>query len=316
MATAIDPACGAARIAILMCTYNGRHFLEEQLESIAQQRYRHWCLWVSDDGSTDGTAELLARYRATWGADKIHILKGPSCGSVANFMFLIRHPGITADLYAYADQDDVWLPHKLERAAAWFDSQPRSRPALYGTRTELIDAQGHSLGLSPLFTRPPDFRNALVQTMAGGNTMVINQLARHLLMQLPHDTLPSYHDWWTYMAISAVGGGLHYDPRPSLRYRQHGNNLNGENRSFRERMRRLAMLLRGDLRTNNTTNLRALRALNANLPPEHKDVLCHYEMVREGNLLQRLYALAQSGIYRQSRTQQPALYLAAALRRL
>ena len=93
-----------------------------------------------------------------------------------------------------------------------------------------------SYGLSPLFTRPPAFQNALVQSLGGGNTMVFNRAAKKILQEAAAIDVV-LHDWWVYQLVSAAGGMVHYDPRPMLKYRQHSDNLIGSNLGWRSALR-------------------------------------------------------------------------------
>src|SRR5207253_1787714 len=102
---------------------------------------------------------------------KTIVRNGPANGVCANFLSLATDPAIDADYFAFSDQDDVWYRDKLRRALTWLATVPGDVPALYCGRTELMSIDGRSYGLSPLFTRPPTFRNALVQNLGGGNTM-------------------------------------------------------------------------------------------------------------------------------------------------
>ena len=101
------------RIAILMCTYNGENFLEEQLDSIENQDYKNWTLYVNDDGSKYKTLDILKAYQKKWGVKKLHIRRGPQKGFSQNFLQIITDKKIHADLYFLSDQDDIWMPHKL-----------------------------------------------------------------------------------------------------------------------------------------------------------------------------------------------------------
>jgi len=86
----------------------------------------------------------------------------PAEGFVANFLSLTCKASIEADYYAYSDQDDVWESDKLERAVRWLQTVPENIPALYCSRTRLVDAENNEIGLSPLFSKPPSFANALI----------------------------------------------------------------------------------------------------------------------------------------------------------
>src|SRR5262245_18188806 len=137
-----------ARVAILLCTFNGQNFLAQQLSSIAAQTHTLWELWTSDDGSKDDTKAIL-QCSAEASNQSIRIFAGPSQGFAANFLSLVRRRSIQADYYAFADQDDYWEPEKLSVALEWLRSVPPGEPALYCSRTRLIDENGRDLGLSP-----------------------------------------------------------------------------------------------------------------------------------------------------------------------
>ena len=117
-------------VAILMAVYNGAEFLPEQLNSLASQTYENWRLWVSDDGSADSTLDILHRYQESWGAEKLRLLAGPRRGFQANFLKLTAQRDITADYYAWSDQDDVWLPEKLARALECLKPLAPERPVI------------------------------------------------------------------------------------------------------------------------------------------------------------------------------------------
>ena len=91
---------------------------------------------------------------------------------------------------------------------------------VYCGRTSYVDAKLRKSGISPLFLLPKTFRNALIQIVAGGNTMVFNQRAKEYLEKAgPVNHLS--HDWWVYQLITGVGGVIFYDPAPGVLYRQH-----------------------------------------------------------------------------------------------
>ena len=305
-----------ATVAILLCTHNGERFLAAQLDSFARQTHPNWTVWASDDGSTDGTLALLERYRTSWGSAKLNILKGPGTGSSANFLSLACHNSITADYFSYADQDDVWNEDKLARALAQLSSTPAQTPALYFSRTTLIDEANQELGISRLFTRPASFQNALVQNIGGGNTMVFNVRARDILCSAGPVVNVVVHDWWTYMVVTGCGGIVVNDPVPSLRYRQHGTNQIGSNLGFGARMLRAGQLLEGRFRSWTDTNIQALQAIEPRLTPENRQVLSLFRAARKAPLIPRLIGVVRSGITRQSFIDNLGLYVAAVLNRL
>lgn len=303
------------RVAVLLSTYNGARFLCEQLDSIIAQSHTNWLIVASDDGSTDATLTILQDYRNKLGSERLQIRRGPCRGYVANFLSTATDKSITADAFAFADQDDVWHPDKLERALSWLREQPQERPSLYCSRTRLIDASGAQIGCSPLFRKPPSFRNALVQSLAGGNTMVFNRAAQNLLAEAGTPPIVS-HDWWFYMLITGSGGLLHYDPNPSIDYRQHEANIIGSNRRLSDHLYRLRCLLSGHFQKWNEINLYVLSLHASLLTEENRKTMERYALARQASWLDSLCTLLRCGIYRQTMLGNLGLAAAALLRRI
>lgn len=304
------------KVAVLMCTMQGQRFLAEQLNSIATQSHPNWEIWASDDGSDDHTHSILEYYREHWGEDRLSIHAGPAVGSTANFLSLTCRADIDTEFFAYADQDDIWESDKLERAVKWLQKVPRHIPALYGSRTQLVDERNQYIGYSPLFQRTPSFENALVQNVAGGNTMVFNRAARDLLRRAGDQVQVVAHDWWAYQVITGCGGRVHYDPYPTVRYRQHGDNQVGANVSWGARLVRLRLLLKGRFRKWTDQNIQALRSIEPLLTEESRVILDEFATSRNGSVLKRLAGLWDSGVYRQTAVGNVALVLAALLRKI
>lgn len=304
------------RVAILLCTYNGSQFLAEQLASIAAQDYSNWTLEVSDDGSTDDTLAVLDAWHAGSRLPRLAVASGPARGFVANFLSLAITPSIVTDYYAFADQDDVWEKDKLSRAIAWLDSVDGNVPALYCSRTRLVDSSNSVVGLSPLFTRMPCFANALVQSIAGGNTVVFNEAARRLLVEADVTDGVVSHDWWLYLLVTGCGGSVNYDPHPAVRYRQHGNNLVGANGHWRARHARLRQLLGGAFRIWCSQHIVALKKVERRLTPENRSLLLQFSIAREKNLFQRLVGFARCGIHRQTLVDNLGLFTAAIFKKI
>ena len=304
------------KVAVLMCTMQGQRFLAQQLNSIATQSHPNWEIWASDDGSDDHTHSILEYYQEHWGEDRLSIHAGPAEGSTANFLWLTCRADIDTEFFAYADQDDIWESDKLERAMKWLQTVPRHIPALYGSRTQLVDERNQYMGYSPLFTRSPSFENALVQNVAGGNTMVFNRAARDLLRRAGDQVQVVAHDWWAYMVITGCGGRVHYDAYPTVRYRQHDDNQVGANISWGARLVRLRLLLKGRFRKWTDENIRALQSIRPLLADESRAVLDEFERSRNGQLLRRLAGIWNSGVYRQTLLGNLGLIAASLLRKI
>lgn len=216
---------GRPHVALLLATYNGAAHLDDFLASLAAQTCRPDRIVLRDDGSTDGSAERVQAWGRAQGMPVQVLETGARLGPARSFLRLLAEAG-EADLYCFADQDDAWLPAKLERAVHRIgpaDGQDNA-PVLYASTLTVTDAR-----LTPLSTTPVPHRlglgSALFENVLTGCTMVFNRsLAERLRRHLPGD--PLMHDWWAYLVAAAVGR-IAFDPQPSVLYRQHAHNTIG-----------------------------------------------------------------------------------------
>lgn len=303
------------QVAILLATRNGERFLGAQLQSYVSQTHGDWTLHVSDDGSSDATWNIIEKFAAEQ-SRFVSISEGPKQGFCRNFMSLAQSKSVKADYFAFSDQDDIWHADKLERALSYLKEIPQTQPAMYCSRTELVDEDLRHVGFSPLFSRPPSFRNALVQSIGGGNTIVFNAAAKSLFEATGNAPIVS-HDWWAYQIVSGAGGTVFYDPQPSLKYRQHGNNIVGSNLGFAARLSRIRMTFGGRLELWNETNVRALHAMRSHLTAFSLETLDKFVAAREARWLPtRLYYFFKCGVYRQGVLENLGLVAVAVLRKL
>ncbi|WP_256749455.1 glycosyltransferase family 2 protein [Mesorhizobium sp. Mes31] len=304
------------RIAVLMGTKDGAAFIDEQLRSLFAQSHPLIDLWISDDGSVDGTTAIIEAWRPRWSKGRMTLLEGPRQGFAANFRSMILDRRIEADCYAFCDQDDIWEPDRLETAVRWMQGRDAGTPLMFCSRTATMTEAGSLVGHSPLFRRPPSFRNALVQSIAGGNTILLNAAARDLLATACARTGFVSHDWWAYLIVTAAGGIVRYDPRPLVRYRQHSANLVGANVSWQARVSRLGRLFRGEFAGWTDLNLDGLAVNRDLLTPDAAACLDLFTSGRQGSLFHRLSGLRKSGVYRQTFAGTLGLYLAFILGRI
>lgn len=305
---------GFAGTTILLATFNGEAFLPAQLQSLAQQTDTAWRLLVRDDGSTDATREILTAFATRQGRGSVRILEDGAgrLGVLGSFMALLAAAPCSAR-YAFCDQDDVWRPEKLARAAAAMADSPPSTPTLYCARQQIVDSTLHPLGLSPDIAREPGFGNALVQNIATGCTIVMNHAARHAVLAEapPPNTL---HDWWSYLTVSGAGGRVIFDPEPVVLYRQHRANAVGATPNT---LRRAAYaMLRGPqpLLEQMMAQAHALEAHPA-LTADARDAVAHITSLPRAGRLNRLAALRRAGVYRQRIVEHLLLHLWVALGR-
>lgn len=309
----------AEQVLILMAVYNGAACLPEQLESIAGQAYKNWQLLASDDGSSDISAKVLQAF-AVQHPGQVTCLEGPEHGAAQNFLFLIRKAAerlSPSGWLAFSDQDDIWLSERLSRGVSALENYSNDEPALYCSRTWITDHQLKGRRLSDARPRSPSFRNALVQNIAPGNTILLNPAAAQLAAAAAAEVSDIVmHDWWIYQLITGVGGVVVHDDRPTLLYRQHAGNQIGANDRIWARLKRVHQLVCGDFQSWNAQNIVALRASAHRLCPENRALLEDFVAMRGHALPRRLLAMARLRLYRQSLPSQLALWLAAMLGRL
>ena len=303
-------------LAILMCTFNGENFLKEQLDSIQNQNYKNWILYVNDDGSIDKTLDILKAYQKKWGIKKMFIRQGPKKGFQNNFLQIICDKKINADLYFLCDQDDIWMPHKLSHTLKKLSIFNLAKPTLYCARTTYVSSKNNKiLGQSDLFSKKPSFKNAIVQSIAGGNTMAFNnRLKKAVQKNFKVDVVS--HDWWLYLLNEYIGGKTYYDKESTILYRQHSGSLIGANTGFVAKLKRMRMLLNGTYRKYNSKHL-SLFANNyvAGLKKNIR-LMDQFFVIRDQSLKIRINMIHKLGLYRQTWDGQLGLIIGAILHKL
>jgi glycosyltransferase involved in cell wall biosynthesis len=298
------------RVTIALATRNGAAHLRAQLDSYAAQDHAGWDLWVSDDGSTDATRDILDAFAAEQGAGRtIRILDGPQAGVAANFMSLLCHPDLPEQPVALSDQDDVWRPEKLSLGLRDLGGDA---PVLYGAQSNHVDVALRPIGRS-LGGGVPSFGNALVQNIVSGHSAMLNRAALALVRRAGVPQGIPYHDWWLYQLITGAGGRVVVRPDAVLLYRQHDTNAMGSHQGPRAALTRARQVLGrtfGDWVAANTAALRETGVMT----PASETVLSALET--ETTPLARLRAFRRHGITRQGRLGTAALHLSVALGRV
>lgn len=263
------------RVVVLMSTYQGERYVVEQLRSILQQLPPRAQILVRDDGSTDGTVAVIESLQDPC----ITVIRGANIGFGHSFLTLLNQAPEDADLVMFSDQDDVWLPNKIDRA--WAHLAPLGdRPALYGSAQMLADADLRPLHPTAPWPRGPSLTGALTENIITGCTAAINRQALELLQRAGVPAGVRFHDWWLYLVVS-VFGTVVYDDQPTLLYRQHGGNQIGHGAGWLGRQRQIIrFLLRNDWVGILAAQVGALLALYGPvLPPAaRKLVLDHFSM--------------------------------------
>lgn len=311
------PSAGAPKVQILMGTYNGADFLDAQLQSFRAQTHKAWELQVRDDGSRDTTVQVLQAFtRQTNAPMQLHT--GETMGFSANYMSLIKGLVHSTDCVAFSDQDDIWEPEKLARAVAALGECPSERPALYCARRWYWQSGGDKRQASPRQERAPSFRNALIENMAAGNTIVLNGAAARLAAQAAQrGGVPFAHDWWLYLLVIGAGGQVICDNGPPcLLYRQHARNVLGSGAGMVAQIKRKLLVLQGAFGERLQSNISEMERVQDLLTPENRAVLEQFRRARAAGLMARIKGLRALGLYRQSRMGTLGFWGAALLGRI
>ena len=291
----------AARIDILLATWNGQRYLAEQIDSILTQTFTDWRLLIRDDGSTDGTPDIIKRY-VSENPDRIAVIENSErgLGARGNFARLMEHS--TADYVMFSDQDDVWLPHKAERLMKTMEAlegrHDRDTPILVHSDLKVVGPDLREVHpsfiahqkLNPGFGR--SLNRMLVQNVVTGCASMCN--GRLLKMSLPVPEQAFMHDWWLALVAAALGR-IEFIAEPMVLYRQHDSNTMGAKTSgglmALGRVMATPRAARGTFRS----TLRQAEALLARHGPDmgepHRALVQSYVELQDRNFLRRRLAL-------------------------
>lgn len=266
------------KVFVLLSTYNGETYLRRQLDSILSQRGVELALHVRDDGSSDGTLEILREYRAR--DSRVTLYEGENCGYIRSFMWLARHcPSEEGAYYAFSDQDDVWDPDKLLAGVEALEKLDGGKPLMYYSDLKVVDQDENFIRMANTWEGTIDKYKLAVFIGIRGCTMVFNDVLQRMLV--PYDIRDiSGHD--TYVALIAFWlGQVVYDPKAYIHYRQTGSNLSITGVSRWDKLRKNFLYVRKRL-----TVRRCIHEKNA------RELLSHYYVGNEAQL-EELRAVAE-----------------------
>ena len=219
-------------VKVLLAVYNGAAYLRQQLDSILRQQGVTVSVLVRDDGSCDGSMEILQEYARRY--QNIAVYTGGQKGAAGSFFDLMQHTDLQSRYYAFADQDDVWHPKKLWCAVAMLEKQPLAQPLLYSADVICTSADLKNRWKETYrIRRQASFGNALLENICRGCTQVFNRELLLLVREHPPGS-GRMHDWWMYLTAACFGTVV-YDKKAYVLYRQHENNAIGVKRSRSQR---------------------------------------------------------------------------------
>ena len=203
-------------ISIVVSTYNGARFIAAQIDSLLQQTYRNLEIIVTDDASTDGTAAILSGYASD--ARFTIQLHADNVGFIKNFERGLR---LAKGAYiALCDQDDIWLPEKIEQLYRCIGGY-----SLAYCDSKLVNEQGDYMGVNVsgikrMFTGT-DARGFLITNMVSGHALMLNREVLQHALPLHTDV---FHDEWLTVHAAVLNGIVYLD-QPLTLYRQHTANM-------------------------------------------------------------------------------------------
>lgn len=205
---------------MLLSAYNGTEYIKEQIDSIYRQSFQDFQLYVRDDGSTQEFKKLLQKLQQQYG---FVLTCGENVGFVKSFLKLLQEVEDTT-YYAFADQDDIWLPEKLQYAVEWLEQEgDKAVPVLYHSAYDIINTDRRVIDRFYFPNEGYDFRRSITENHYSGFAMVINRTMRDMILKGDPDKI-GYHDWWAAMISEAFGIG-YSDERVTALHRAHGDNV-------------------------------------------------------------------------------------------
>lgn len=218
-------------VDVILATYNGEKFLSQQLESLLNQTYQDFRILIRDDGSTDSTIDIIKEFTKRYPEKITEVVDDKKCGSsVRNFFELLGHT--KSDYVMFCDQDDYWLPNKIEVSVNSIQSAENK----YGIDTALLAYGNYDVVDEKLQNIPIDrstlqldvdnisLSKLLVQNYVTGCLIIINKNLAGLLGCYDEGII--MHDWWAALVASAMGKIVHI-PETLMLYRQHTDNVVG-----------------------------------------------------------------------------------------
>ena len=290
------------KVAIILGFYNGNKYISEQLKSILEQTHKDLDIFIFDDKSS-GSLFLNPNNLDLKTIPNLKIIKRENnIGYAKNFLMGLKEVGDKYQFYAFSDQDDIWEKDKISRALTKINLIKEDLPKLYFSRTAYYCSNClNETGSSRIFKKPTSFSNALLQNIAGGNTILMNDLARKIVIQTVDKNNFISHDWWCYLIISGVGGEIIFDKEKTVKYRQHRKNLIGMNIGFINQKSRLIDFTSGKVKSWLDSNIENLSKHNYLLSKKNFIVLNHFSKARKSrNIFKRIFYYLRSGVYRQS----------------
>ena len=245
------------QVAILLATYNGVKYLHEQIDSIINQTFVDWHLYIHDDGSNDNTLAIAKDYAAKI-PEKITVLDYPAQGGACNNFFSLVET-VEAPYYMFCDQDDIWHDTKVEKcleAIKREEEKISGLPYLSYCNLRIVDEMCNVIhddfwDTCQLYPEMYETLNHRVSFTIPGCTMMINHRAKEIS---GNHSAAFMHDGWFTIRTLAEKGKLIAVPEALMDYRQHSTNTVGvescyKNKSILYKIQNLHFLIETHIKT-------------------------------------------------------------------
>lgn len=288
------------QICIIMAVYNGERYLPEQIDSILENSYQNITLHIFDDGSTDGSPEIIAKYEQQYPEKIFGHRNKVNQGVIRNFLNGTKI--MDADYYMFCDQDDVWCQDKIKDTLKYMihmEGHTPSEPVVVFGDTKVVDQDLKEI--APSFQRQSgyhtdeiDLAHLLMENKLIGCTIMLNRALRDTLSDFPTEI--RMHDWWVAL-VGAAFGKVGYLDKPLLLYRQHGNNVVGNISQASYIKNRIANLKKQRTILYQTCAQAEafLKIYGQKLSPEHKKLIHLFATLPETGWWSRRYRILRYG---------------------
>ena len=289
-----------------MSTYNGYKYLSEQIESILAQNLgeNEISMLIRDDGSTDKglTIGLIKSYSDKY-PEKISYYRGSNLGACGSFFDLTQNADLTCDYFGFADQDDFWLPNKVQRGIIKLEKVNSQIPTVYSTQITVVDENlkkiDNSKGKVAIMV---SFGNSLLENIVTGCTAIFNKAMLMELRKVRFENVREglfLHDWTLYMIASSYGR-LIYDKKSYILYRQHDSNVLGAERGkISKIVRKLKLFMKYKSSDLITKNIRAFYKVYGEKLNENEQYFIQKYVEKNSSIIKCLKVILDKEIKRQ-----------------
>lgn len=306
------------RILVMLSSYNGEKYIAEQIDSILSQTVNDIDILIRDDGSKDGTIEILENYSLKY--KNIKLVLGENLGVIRSFFTLVKIAKLNYDYYMFADQDDYWVSNKVEKMIAEFKKFSKNEKLGYCSNLILVDKYLNFMKIQYNNELRPSLQNSFLENIVTGCTYAAN---KNMFIELKKDIQDidpwvenlMMHDAHFYF-LTCLYGRLIYDKNSYIYYRQHGNNVIGMEKNFIKRnSKRIKNFFRKN-RKNIKINYLSfiLKRYGEKLPVVEKNMLLEL-LNNYSNFILRLKTMCKVSFVRQNKYEALCLKIIYVLKR-